>query len=209
MKKLLNEQESRIDKYYKFHSLIYDSTRWTFLFGRKRIIEMTSELSEKSKILEIGCGTGRNLKILADKYKNSEIIGVDLSAEMIKKAKVKLNDYENIKLINQPFSQNLFSDKFDIILFSYCLTMVNPGWEEFIELADGLLNANGKIAVVDFYKTDFKFYKKYMLMNHVEMEEKLLDKLKHKFTKVEIKTSKAYFGIWEYFCFIGNKKQFD
>jgi S-adenosylmethionine-diacylgycerolhomoserine-N-methlytransferase len=202
----MNIQENRINNYYKFHSLIYDLTRWSFLFGRNKIINLVNNLPNNSKILEVGCGTGHNLILLSKNNINSLIIGVDISIEMIQKAQKKTLNYDNITLINRPFSEKIFDGKFDLILFSYCLTMINPGYDTFIDNAFNLLNDGGKIAVVDFHKSNLTLYKKYMELNHVKMEEQILCKLIENFEIVNSEISEAYFGIWEYFCFVGTKK---
>jgi ubiquinone/menaquinone biosynthesis C-methylase UbiE len=47
--------------YYRLHSKIYDATRWSFLFGRHRLIELVASHKTPTRILEVGCGTGTNL----------------------------------------------------------------------------------------------------------------------------------------------------
>ena len=50
-----------IQGYYALHSRIYDATRWTFLFGRESILRRSAKIAAPERILEVGCGTGRNL----------------------------------------------------------------------------------------------------------------------------------------------------
>ena len=40
-------------------------------------------------ILEVGCGTGKNLKVLAEMFPNATLVGMDVSADMIKQSKTK------------------------------------------------------------------------------------------------------------------------
>jgi trans-aconitate 2-methyltransferase len=43
------------------------------------------------KIIDLGCGTGELTKILADKFKESTVLGIDASAEMLSKAPQQKN----------------------------------------------------------------------------------------------------------------------
>jgi len=54
-----------LEKYYKTHSKIYDVTRWSFLFGRNALIKAIARYCRPEWILEIGCGTGKNLAALS------------------------------------------------------------------------------------------------------------------------------------------------
>ena len=64
-----SQQNEAMRKYYEWQSKIYDSTRWSFLFGRHKVIQVLPSLTHTDiNILEIGCGTGYNLNKLARKY---------------------------------------------------------------------------------------------------------------------------------------------
>ena len=75
---------SPLPGYYRFHARIYDATRWSFLFGRDRLINLAAEtvardgLERPARVAEIGCGTGRNLLALSRALPGASITGVDL-----------------------------------------------------------------------------------------------------------------------------------
>ena len=54
-----------LDRYYRWHAHFYDATRWAFLFGRKALIRLAAKQLQPRRILEVGCGTGKNLAELA------------------------------------------------------------------------------------------------------------------------------------------------
>ena len=58
-------ENSRLAGYYRLHSKIYDSTRWSFLHGRWALVELLAAQGRPNRILEVGCGTGTNLLHLA------------------------------------------------------------------------------------------------------------------------------------------------
>ena len=48
------------------------------------------KISEGENVLEIGCGTGRNLAILARKFPDAKFFGLDASAAMLETAEKKI-----------------------------------------------------------------------------------------------------------------------
>ncbi|MDB4728001.1 class I SAM-dependent methyltransferase [Saprospiraceae bacterium] len=129
-------QEEKMKAYYRFHSLIYDWTRWAFLFGRKRIVHSLPYLkSDHLNILEVGCGTGTNLQRLTNEFPNAQIKGLDISAQMLGQAKKRLKNWDyRIELFEKPYqkSDSTFEGQMDLVLFSYSLSMINPQWKELI-----------------------------------------------------------------------------
>ncbi len=71
-------------------------------------------------VLEIGCGTGKNTEWLLTKAKR--ITAVDLSEEMLAKAKVKVNS-EQVKFIQADIDQTwMFANQtYDLVTFSLVL----------------------------------------------------------------------------------------
>ena len=203
-------QAERMNGYYRFHAKIYDLSRCTFLFGRRKIID-NLPFPEKDvlNILEIGCGTGKNLAYIAQRFPNAQMIGVDISTDMIAQAKKKMRRYaERTKLLEMPYGgENLdFKEKQDVILFSYCLTMVNPDFEKLATQAQRDLQPGGIIAVVDFHNSRFEVFKRWMGVNHVRMDSQLLPVLKNNFSEMKTEIRKAYGGVWQYVLFYGRNK---
>jgi S-adenosylmethionine-diacylgycerolhomoserine-N-methlytransferase len=202
-------QALRMNRYYAFHSRIYDMTRWSFLFGRAALPEIAGKHIEPKNILEVGCGTGKNLLNFAGRFRDATVAGLDVSADMIeiaeKKSKKNGRKITFIKgLYDQPLSKK--GQKFDLILFSYCLSMINPGWENALECAKEDLLNNGLIVVADFNKTMHPWFAGWMAANHVQMRGLLPEKLGKMFKTEYLSENSAYFGLWEYFIFAGRKE---
>ncbi len=202
------EQTKAIQNYYRFQSKIYDFTRWTFLFGRNKLLKILPFNSEDSfKILEIGCGTGINLLKLSKLFPQAELTGIDLSADMIKIARNRFNRYDKIPaLIESSYGlETTFKTKYNLILVSYALSMMNPQWKSVLQFIYNDLETNGKIAVVDFHTTRLNYYHAFMKANHVKLDGHLLPELKTLFKEDTLKIYSGLFGIWNYFLFIGTK----
>jgi S-adenosylmethionine-diacylgycerolhomoserine-N-methlytransferase len=185
--------------YYALHARIYDATRWTFLFGRERILRRSAQIADPRRILEVGCGTGRNLRSLRRIFPQADITGVDLSGDMLKIARRKT---DGVKLIQQAYEAPL-TGNFDLVLFSYALTMFNPGWECALQAAKADLNPGGLLAIVDFSHTRFSLFRRWMGVNHVRMEGQLWPESRAAFEPVVDEIRAAYAGIWHYGMFIG------
>ena len=202
-------QVRTIRNYYQLHAKIYQATRWSFLFGRKKIVQLLNLplLSDKT-LLEVGCGTGHNLSYLAKNHQSLHLIGLDISPDMLKVASKRLESHSRrILLLEKPYAPGPWKlpAKPDVVLFSYCLTMINPGWEEALRRAYDDLDEGGTIAVVDFHASRFKFFEKWMGYNHVRMDNHLIPILKNLFTPVQLEVHQAYGGLWSYFLFVGTK----
>ncbi len=188
-----------LHNYYALHARIYDATRWTFLFGRERILHRIATVSQPTRILEVGCGTGRNLRSMQRIFPNAEITGVDLSIDMLEIAKRKTS---GVRLIQQAYNAPMVGS-FDLVLFSYALTMFNPGWEQAIQAAKANLTPDGLLAVVDFSHTRSATFRRWMGMNHVRMEGHLWPETSTSLEPIINERIPAYAGIWHYGMFIG------
>ena len=203
-----SESASQLQRYYQLHARAYDATRWSFLFGRGTLLDCISRISTPKRILEVGCGTGKNLKTLAHRFPSAEITGIDLSDSMLAQARAKLATRSlNIRLIQGAYDKPVHEPdaKFDLVLCSYALSMFNPGWERALDCANADLAAGGLIAVVDFHDSGFKLFQKWMAVNYVRMEGHLRPKLQRDFAPIDDRVRRAYAGVWEYLLFIGKK----
>jgi S-adenosylmethionine-diacylgycerolhomoserine-N-methlytransferase len=197
-----------LERYYRLHAKIYDATRWSFLFGRAALIRTLALQSRTlERILEVGCGTGHNLVKLCETFPAAHVVGLDLSADMLKVARRRLSQWANrVTLLHGAYGQTLQPPRtFDAILFSYALSMMNPGWASAIERAHCDLTENGVIAVVDFHDSPLRLFKAWMRFNHVRLDGHLLPKLEACFRQRALDLRHAYGGAWSYLLFIGEQ----
>ena len=146
-----------MDKMYRYQRYFYDFTRKYYLLGRDKLIaEM--DIRDGENILEVGCGTGRNLTILAGKYPRANFYGLDASAAMLENAQNKIDktQLKNTHLQNVLADDFAFDKTFDLetpfdtIYFSYSISMI-PTWKESIENTLQNLKSGCSFYIVDFY----------------------------------------------------------
>src|ERR1700759_2108607 len=79
------EATRRMNRLSRRQRHIYDGTRRYYLLGRDQLIENLRPDAGAS-VLEIGCGTGRNLVQAAKQFPGAQLFGIDVSTEMLTSA---------------------------------------------------------------------------------------------------------------------------
>lgn len=197
IKKRMITQKESVRKHFKFHSKIYDITRWAFLFNRADAIEAL-KLEQGMSVVEIGCGTGLNFSRILRKIGNDgTLIGLDHSKEMLAKAgkKIEKFNWQNVQLFCEEAENFNLSIKFDAILYSYSISMI-PDWKSSITSSIGHLKKGGHLVILDFYgfprwgKVCKRIINWWLNKNHVNMKRNYEKFLSRIFTNLEIKTFK-------------------
>ena len=145
-----------MDRMYRFQRYFYDLTRKYYLLGRDRLID-DMEITAGDNVLEIGCGTGRNLILLGRKCPEANLFGLDASAEMLRTAEERIRktglhiELKTALADDFGFDTSFGLEKpFDVVFFSYSISMI-PTWRESIDNALPNLKPGGTLYIVDFY----------------------------------------------------------
>lgn len=119
---------ARMERMYRPQIGFYDLTRKPYLLGRDRLIA-TMPLAPGDLVCEVGCGTGRNLARLARRDPSLRLFGLDASAAMLERAKLRTKAQLARGLAEQldPAVHFGIAARFDRIVFSYSLSMI-PDW---------------------------------------------------------------------------------
>ena len=145
-----------MDRMYRHQRFIYDFTRKPYLLGRDAMIAQLSPPSGGA-VLEIGCGTGRNLIHAARLYRTAHLYGFDVSVAMLATARSSIGIaglasrveigtadarcFDPVRLFGRP--------AFDRVFISYVLSMI-PGWRDVLDQAVASLAPGGALHIVDF-----------------------------------------------------------
>ncbi|ETX30257.1 O-methyltransferase [Roseivivax isoporae LMG 25204] len=141
-----------MDRTYRRQRHIYDLTRRFFLFGRDHAIR-AMDPPPGGSVLEIACGTGRNLARIDALVPGCRLYGLDISQEMLRSARARLGSRAMLAAgdATQFDAQALFGrDGFDRILISYAVSMI-PDWAGTLREGVRHLAPGGALHVVDFH----------------------------------------------------------
>ena len=145
-----------MNRIYRHQRFIYNATRKYYLLGRDRLIADIGA-RDGARVLEIGCGTGRNLIVTARTYPGALCFGIDLSTEMLETATRAISRAGLASRVRVAHGDAtafdpvaLFGiDQFDRIFISYSLSMIPP-WQNVIDKALSHLAPGGELRIVDF-----------------------------------------------------------
>lgn len=140
-----------MDDVYRHQRRIYDATRKYYLLGRDHLIQQLKP-AQDAHILEVACGTGRNLDKIAWHYPGRALYGLDISNEMLISARAKLGERAQLAqgdACDFDPSELFRRRSFDHIVLSYSLSMI-PDWQAALAEAILHLKPGGTLHIVDF-----------------------------------------------------------
>ena len=145
-----------MDRIYRRQRHVYDFTRKYYLLGRDELIERLAPPPDGG-VLEIGCGTARNLIAAARRWPEARFYGIDISGEMLDSARQVVGRTEVAPRIALARADAASFDParlfgvpgFSRIFFSYSLSMI-PDWQDALVEALSWLAPEGELHVVDF-----------------------------------------------------------
>lgn len=151
-----SDHAGHMDAIYRSQRHIYDLTRKYYLLGRDRLIRELAP-PKGGTVLEIGCGTGRNLITAAKTWPEARYFGIDISEAMLATARAKIAAAglsDRITLAQGDATafdaDRLFGTaRFDRIFQSYTLSMI-PDWQRAIREGASKLAPGGRLDIVDF-----------------------------------------------------------
>ena len=139
----------RYDKLARFFVLF----EWLFLLppGIRRTAIDRLELEAGDRVLEVGCGTGRNLSLLREAVgPEGQVYGIDLSDGMLAAARrlCAQRKWENVSLISGDAAQYQIPERIDGVLFSLSYNTM-PHHREVLNSVWNQLPAEKYLVIMD------------------------------------------------------------
>ncbi len=143
--------QQRLEGFYAGQAEHYDRFRERLLQGRSdTVAALAKTLPETGgTLVELGCGTGRNLLYLGEQRSRLwRIWGVDLCPSLLARAQART--LEGVEWVTADATTWRPPRPVDAVLCSYSLTMI-PDWFAAVDNAIAMLRPGGTLAVVDFH----------------------------------------------------------
>ena len=169
------------EKYFDENVVLYDKFRPTYGTNIFEDILSYSKITQSSKILEIGCGTGNaTLPVIQT---GAEVTAVEIGGNLSKYTAQKFSKYSNFHVIHSAFEDFQTHTKYDLIFSATAFHWIQP--DRSYSRCKELLVAGGVLAVfwntprisrtnLDLYKEIQDLYQRFM-PNSQEEKEMLLE----------------------------------
>jgi phosphatidylethanolamine/phosphatidyl-N-methylethanolamine N-methyltransferase len=145
-------QETTTKRIYDVHSVFYDAT-----FGRlvkRRIARAISHMGigDQDVVLDLGIGTGASLGYYP---RRGRVIGIDLSAGMLREARKKIREREldhaivfQANALQLPFAD----DTFDHVFISHVISVVSDPYK-LVQEAQRVARPGARIVIVNHFQS--------------------------------------------------------
>ncbi len=144
------EHRAFLNRYYGVSRFFYDVTRKYYLFGRDVLLREIAADPGWNRLVEVGPGTGRNLKTLHRARPSAELGGIEASDAMLAHARTRCPWARLAHGFAEDASmRDVLGAPPDRILFSYCLSMVGDRAKALANARAGLADG-GSVVLVDF-----------------------------------------------------------
>lgn len=148
-----------VRKVYDVWSNFYDTFFKRIVHPRISTAIKAMNIMPGEKVLEVGVGTGLALPLYPSYCK---VVGIDLSMDMLKKAKEKMQnlDIKNSYLLQMDAHNLAFPDNsFDYVMAAFVVTVVPDPVKVIMEMKR-VCKKNGKIIIINHFQSENRLFAK-------------------------------------------------
>ena len=157
----IESPKNLVPTFFNDTSDTYEKVVATTTLGKDRYWkkEILKEISQGNMFLDLACGTGILTRMIATKFTNAKIVGIDITKSYLKMAKTNSKNTTNISFILQDAESLNLDMKFDCIVSSYIPKYCDA--EILIQRCFNHLKPGGKIILHDFTYPKNVFIRKF------------------------------------------------
>jgi S-adenosylmethionine-diacylgycerolhomoserine-N-methlytransferase len=188
----------RLQGFYAPQAARYDAFRARLLHGRGDLIEAL-EIPAGARVVELGCGTGSNLELLAQARRLETLASVhlvDLCPALLAIARQRAARHANVAVNEADATTWQPARPVERVLLSYALSMM-PDWRGVLDNAWRMLAPGGRLGVVDFHlpasggRVANVFWEKWFAHDGVHLSSQHLPALQARFDTAHVQACRA------------------
>lgn len=143
-------QAHPVTRQYDRWASIYDTLWQWYVDQTLPVLQNWAALRSGERVLDVGCGTGAFEQRVVDSGADNEIVGVDLSENMLARARAKLADHSQISFRQADVHDLPFEDAtFDVIVSASTFHYFDAPEQALDEMAR-VLRSGGRLVVLDW-----------------------------------------------------------
>jgi S-adenosylmethionine-diacylgycerolhomoserine-N-methlytransferase len=209
----------RLEGFYAPQAARYDAFRARLLHGRADLMAAL-EIPAGARVVELGCGTGSNLELIAGTRPIADLAQVslvDFCPSLLALARQRAKPYRQVTVIEADATHWQPPQPVDRVILSYALTMM-PDWRGVLLNAWTMLAPGGRLGVVDFHlpagggRLGDRLWQPWFAHDGVHLSEQHLPALKALFPAPRVEERRAPVPYLPglrapYYLFVGSKPQ--
>jgi len=150
-----NFDQSTIERTYQNWAKVYEWLTPIYLLGNeKRLRQETIDalhLQPGQRVLDVGCGTGRNFSLLLEKIgPGGKLVGVDYTSDMLARARERIEreGWQNVELIQSDAARMELNRSFDAALSTLAISVI-PDYRGALDRMLAHVKSGGYLAIGD------------------------------------------------------------
>lgn len=144
--------KSIVQRQYDQLAKIYDRRWRTYVENTLNFLNQWADIPLQASVLDLACGTGEFERLLLQDNPNQQILGVDISAEMLAIAQQKLHRYSSVRF--EPGSATEIpsaDEQFDVVVCANSFHYFDQPIDALVEMKR-VLKPDGKLVILDWCK---------------------------------------------------------
>lgn len=144
--------ETQVREQYDQMAAVYDQ-RWSrYVTNTLSFLKTWASISQQATVLDIGCGTGEFESLVLAEYPKQQMVGVDISDQMLGIAQQKCRDYPNASFHKARASELPFErNSFDVVISSSVFHYFDDPGAALVEMKR-VLKPDGRVVILDWCK---------------------------------------------------------
>jgi ubiquinone/menaquinone biosynthesis C-methylase UbiE len=144
--------EAVVQQQYDHLAKVYDQRWQSYVTNTLNFLKQWAQIHPQATVLDVACGTGEFELLLLQDHPNQQIVGIDISAEMLAIAKQKLQPYSSVSFHQGSVTAiPSANESFDVVICASSFHYFDAPLDALAEMKR-VLKPGGKLIILDWCK---------------------------------------------------------